>query len=137
VQRYQVALQCLPCHAERLHSVTYLGNVFASSTCTVCGETFRPRPDALVANYVRDFEHRLARKPGRMLSEARHHPLSFVLHYLPRGLVSKPREVLAEWETLVRMNHDAGQAHTAPMAGVPASGRIRNRPDAAVSPADR
>ena len=33
--------------------------------------------------------------------------------------------------------YDAGQAHTAPMAGVPASGRIRNRPDAAVSPADR
>ena len=114
MQRYQVALQCLPCHAERLHSVTYLGNVFASSTCTVCGETFRPRPDALVANYVRDFEHRLARKPGRMLSEARHHPLSFVLHYLPRGLVSKPREVLAEWETLVRINQDAGREQLPP-----------------------
>jgi len=118
VQRYQVALQCLPCHAERLHTVTYLGNVFASSTCTVCGETFRPRPDALVANYVRDFEHRLARKPGRMLSHARHHPLSFVLHYLPRGLVSKPREVLAEWETLVRLNQDAGREHRRPVSPV-------------------
>jgi len=72
-----------------------------------------------------------------MLDEARHHPLSFVLHYLPRGLVSKPREVLAEWETLVRMNHAAGRAHTAPMAGVPASGRIRDRSDATVSPVDR
>jgi hypothetical protein len=107
VQRYLVALQCLPCGAERLHNVTYLGNVFASVTCTACGETFRPRSDVLVTNYVRDFEHRLARKPGRMLSEARHHPLSFVMHYLPRGLVSKPREVLAEWETLVRIKQDA------------------------------
>ena len=35
-----------------------------------------------------------------------------MLHYLPRGLVSKPREVLAEWETLVRMNQDAGREHT-------------------------
>jgi hypothetical protein len=111
VQRYRDALQCLPCRTERLHNVTYLGNVFASATCTVCGETFRPRSEMLVANYVRDFEHRLARKPGRMLSEARHHPLSFVLHYLPRGLVSKPREVLAEWETLVRMNQDASREH--------------------------
>lgn len=110
MQRYQVALQCLPCQTERLHTVTYLGNVFASATCTVCNEAVRPRPDVLVANYVRDFEHRLARKPGRMLSEARHHPLSFVLTYLPRGLVSKPREVLAEWETLVRTTHDASRA---------------------------
>jgi hypothetical protein len=109
VQRYLVALQCIPCRTERLHNVTYLGNVFASATCTDCGETFRPRPDLLIAKYVRDFEHRLARKPGRMLTEARRHPLSFVLHYLPRGLVSKPREVLAEWETLVRINQDAGR----------------------------
>jgi hypothetical protein len=110
VQRYQVALQCIPCRAERLHAVTYLGSVFASATCSVCGESVRPRTDTLVAEYVRDFEHRLARKPGRMLHRARRHPLSFVFHYLPRGLVSKPREVLEEWETLVRMNATAGRA---------------------------
>ncbi len=114
MQRYLVALQCVPCRTERLHNMTYLGNVLASATCTVCGETLRPRPDVLVANYVRDFEHRLARKPGRMLTEARRHPLSFVLHYLPRGLVSKPREVLAEWETLVRINQDAGREQLPP-----------------------
>ena len=114
MQRYLVALQCVPCRTERLHNMTYLGNVLASATCTACGETFRPRPDVLVANYVRDFEHRLARKPGRMLTEARRHPLSFVLHYLPRGLVSKPREVLAEWETLVRINQDAGREQLPP-----------------------
>jgi hypothetical protein len=37
-----------------------------------------------------------------------------VLHYLPRGLVSKPREVLAEWETLVRINQDAGREQLPP-----------------------
>src|SRR6185312_6070718 len=41
VQRYLVALQCVPCQTERLHNMTYLGNVLASATCTVCGETFR------------------------------------------------------------------------------------------------
>jgi hypothetical protein len=107
VQRYVVALQCLPCQRERLHSVTYLGNVFASVTCTVCGETLRPHVEALVADYVRDFERRLARKPGRMLTRARHHPVSFVFQYLPHGLVSKPREVFAEWATLMRMNQAA------------------------------
>ena len=104
MQRYLVALKCLPCGTERPHTVTYLGNVFASAVCSVCGETVRPRPDVLVAEYVRDFEHRLIRKPGRMLGHARRHPIFFMLHYLPRGLVSKPREVLAEWETLARVN---------------------------------
>jgi hypothetical protein len=81
-----------------------VGSVFASATCTTCGESFRPRPEALIAEYVRDFELRLLRKPGRMLDHARRNPLSFVFHYLPRGLVSKPREVFQEWETLARSN---------------------------------
>lgn len=111
MQRYLVALRCVPCQRERLHSVTYLGSVFASATCTVCGETLRPHVETLVADYVRDFERRLARKPGRMLTHARHDPVSFVFQYLPHGLVSKPREVFAEWAALMRMNQ-AAQAHT-------------------------
>lgn len=110
MQRYLVALECPRCRTERAHAVTYLGSVFASSMCTVCGETVRPRPDILVAEYVRDFEHRLIRKPGRMLHQARRHPIFFMFHYLPRGLVSKPREVLAEWETLARGNPPAPTA---------------------------
>jgi len=109
MQRYLVALQCIPCGTERLHRVTYLGNVFASAICTVCGETVRPRPDVLVANYVHDFELRLVRKPGRMLTHARRHPLSFVFHYLPRGLVNTPREVFEEWEALARLNASPGR----------------------------
>ena len=104
MQRYLVALQCLPCRTERPHAVTYLGSVFASAVCTVCGTTVRPRPDVLIAEYVRDFEHRLIRKPGRMLGHARRHPIFFMFHYLPRGLVSKPREVFEEWEALARVN---------------------------------
>jgi len=106
VQRYLVALECPHCRTERAHALTYLGSVFASSVCTVCGEMVRPRPDILIAEYVRDFEHRLIRKPGRMLHQARRHPMFFMFHYLPRGLVSKPREVLAEWETLARGRPD-------------------------------
>ncbi len=59
MQRYLVALRCLPCQRERLHSVTSLGSGFASA----------------------------------------------------HGLVSKPREVFAEWAALMRMNQ-AAQAHT-------------------------
>lgn len=107
MQRYLTGLRCTHCRTERPHAVTYLGNVFASATCTVCGETFRPRTEVLIADYVRDFEHRIARKPGRMLTHARRHPLFFMFHYLPRGLVSKPREVLREWEVLARSNQAA------------------------------
>ena len=114
MQRYLVGLECLRCGTERRHTVTYLGSVLASATCTVCGETLRPRTDVLVADYVRDFEHRLARKPGRMFDEARRHPVSFVFHYLPRGLVKKPREVFAEWETLLRLNAAAAREPGAP-----------------------
>ena len=60
MQRYQVALHCIPCRAERLHAVTYLGSVFASATCSVCGESVRPRTDTLVAEYVRDFNQHLS-----------------------------------------------------------------------------
>ena len=109
MQKYLVALRCIPCDMERPHHVTYLGNVLASVVCAVCGEALCPRVDVLVADYVRDFEHRLIRKPGRMLTQARRHPLSFVFGYLPRGLMCKPREVLEEWETLVRLNQAAGQ----------------------------
>ena len=104
MQRYLASLRCTRCEVERPHAVTYLGNVFASATCTVCATTFRPRADVLIADYVRDFEHRIARKPGRMLHQARRSPFFFVFHYLPRGLVSKPREVLQEWEVLARSN---------------------------------
>jgi hypothetical protein len=64
----------------------------------------RPRPDVLVASYVHDFEQRLARKPGRMITNARRNPVSFIFHYLPRGLVNKPREVFEEWETLAHLS---------------------------------
>jgi hypothetical protein len=114
VQRYLVALQCISCGTERLHAITYLGSIFASATCAVCGETFRPRTDVLVANYVRDFEHRLVRKPVRMLHEARRHPVSFVFHYLPRGLVRKPREVFEEWEALVRLSGPRQRGSSSP-----------------------
>jgi hypothetical protein len=100
LQRYLTTLRCARCGADRPHTVTYLGTVFASATCGVCQETFRPRADNLIADYVRDFEHRIARKPGRMLNQARRHPFFFVFHYLPRGLVNKPREVLRELEAL-------------------------------------
>jgi hypothetical protein len=109
VQRYLVDLECVACRTERLHNVTYLGSVVASVTCTICGESLRPRPEILIADYVRDFELRLVRKPGRMLRKARRHPVSFMFHYLPRGLVNKPREVLQEWEALARINTAAGR----------------------------
>ncbi len=123
MQRYVTALRCTRCRTERPHTVTYLGNVFASATCTACGETFRPRAEVLIADYVRDFEHRLARKPGRMLNQARRDPFFFVFHYLPRGLVSKPREVFEEWEVLARTNQEAAHPPRRPVGGRPTAGR--------------
>jgi hypothetical protein len=53
-------------------------------------------------HYLRDLEHRVARKPAKMLHRARTHPAEFVLHYLPRGLWYKPGEVPREWAELSR-----------------------------------
>ena len=74
----------------------------ASVVCDDCGEALRPRPDVLMAEYVRDFESRLVRKPRRMLSVARQHPLSFVFSYLPRGLISNPGAAREEGEMRAR-----------------------------------
>ena len=41
MQRHLVVLSCASCGTQRLHSVTYLGSVFASATCTVCGGRLR------------------------------------------------------------------------------------------------
>jgi len=116
MQRYVTDLQCRRCRTDRPHTVTYLGNVLASVSCSVCGTTLRPAPDKLLADYVRDFELRLIRKPGRMLHHARRHPFTFVFHYLPRGLVSKPREVLEEWGTLARTSQEATLDDRRPVA---------------------
>ena len=61
-----------------------------------------------------------------MLHHARRRPLFFVFRYLPRGLVSKPREVLAEWEELVRAGTSeqvvgTGRQSRSPMSPSPSS----------------
>jgi hypothetical protein len=116
MQRYVTDLQCLRCRTDRLHHVIYLGNVLASVSCSVCGATLRPAQDRLLADYVRDFELRLIRKPGRMLHHARRHPISFMFHYLPRGLVSKPRDILEEWGALARTSQVAALDDRRPVA---------------------
>jgi hypothetical protein len=107
MQRYVVALQCRRCRSERAHAVTYLGNVIACIACERCGASLGPRPDVLLERYLRDFGHRLADKPGKMLHHAKRHPVEFLLHYLPLGLIRKPGEIIREWEELARRDAQA------------------------------
>jgi hypothetical protein len=102
MQRFVVLLQCHRCGNERAHAVTYLGTIIASITCSACGSAIGPRPDVLLERYLRDFELRLAGKPGKMLRHARQHPVEFLFHYLPLGLIRKPGEILREWKVLAR-----------------------------------
>jgi hypothetical protein len=37
-----------------------------------------------------------------MLRHARQHPVEFLFHYLPLGLIRKPGEILREWGVLAR-----------------------------------
>jgi hypothetical protein len=102
MQRYVVCFRCLQCGNERAHAVTYLGTIIAGITCSGCGRVVGPRPDVLLERYVRDFELRLAGKPGKMLRHARQRPVDFLFHYLPVGLIRKPGEILREWKVLAR-----------------------------------
>jgi hypothetical protein len=108
MQRYNVLLHCLHCQREQPHVATYLGNVVASISCSRCPTAFRTPPELLRKQYLRDFELRLARKPGKMLHHAKKHPVEFLFHYMPRGLVHKPAEVFREWGALNRIISTAG-----------------------------
>src|SRR5919197_619872 len=112
MQRYVVALQCRRCGSERAHAVTYLGNVIACIACSRCGTSLGPRPDDLLERYLRDFELRIAGKPGKMLRHARQRPVEFLVHYLPMGLVRKPVEILREWMVLARATSARSLRHS-------------------------
>jgi hypothetical protein len=100
VERYRTLLQCATCRGEQVHEVTYLGTVIACIRCSCCGERVGPAPAVLIDRYVRDFEWRVIRKPGKVLRHAKRHPIEFWLHYLPHGLLHKPGEILKELGTL-------------------------------------
>jgi hypothetical protein len=108
MQRYVVSLQCHRCGSERAHAVVYLGTIIACITCSQCGTVVAPRPDVLLERYLRDFEGRLAGKPGKMLRHARQRPVDFLFHYLPLGLIRKPGEILREWKVLVSASSTPG-----------------------------
>ena len=102
MHRYLVPLQCMNCGTEQLHALAYIGHVIATIRCSHCSKTFGPAREDLIGQYVRDFELRLIQKPGKMLHHAGHRPVDFVFHYLAKGLMCKPLEVLSEWEVLAR-----------------------------------
>ena len=123
MQRFVVLLQCHRCGNERAHAVTYLGTIIASITCSACGSAIGPRPDVLLERYLRDFELRLAGKPGKMLRHARQRPVEFLFHYLPLGLIRKPGEILRELEVLARTTSARPLRHSKCVRGSQGSGR--------------
>jgi hypothetical protein len=102
MHRYFVPLQCMDCGIEQVHAVAYIGHVIASIRCSHCSKTLGPAREVLIGQYVRDFEARLIKKPGKMLHHAKQRPVDFVFHYLPQGVMCKPLEILGEWEVLAR-----------------------------------
>jgi hypothetical protein len=129
MQRFVVLLQCHRCGNERAHAVTYLGTIIASITCSACGSAVGPRPDVLLERYLRDFELRLAGKPGKMLRHARQRPVEFLFHYLPLGLIRKPGEILREWEVLARTTSGRPLRHSSctRSSRSGAAGHVRSR----------
>lgn len=125
MQRYVVSLQCHRCGSERAHAVVYLGTIIACITCSECGTVVAPRPDVLLERYLRDFEVRIAGKPGKMLRHAKERPVDFLFHYLPLGLIRKPGEILREWSVLVRAT-SGGPART-PGCADPRRARVADR----------
>jgi hypothetical protein len=91
-------LTCSSCGVEADHELRYTGRLLHS---TECGHVVRHDQRDLYVAYLRDLEHRVTSKPGRLLRAAVREPGAFA-RGLPRAVLRQPAKLAAEVWTLLR-----------------------------------
>ena len=94
-------LTCVACRKEGPHELVTAGRLLQSTRCLACGHVVRHEQRDLMAAYLRDLEHRVLTKPGRMARRAVREPLTFVRE-LPGALLRQPAKFASELSALLR-----------------------------------
>lgn len=92
-------LHCAQCDQETLHTLVYAGRLLVSSTCQVCQMQVKHEPGDLRVHYIKDLEHRIVTKPGRLWRRFWAAPLA-LLWTLPKKIMQQPRKLWNEVKTL-------------------------------------
>lgn len=93
-------LECGTC-GEQPHRLTYIHDRLLKITCERCGHSTQMPRDLVLGGYVRDFQGRLGRLPGKVAFGVTHKPVRFMLT-LPVKAVNKVGQVLHEIRQLAR-----------------------------------
>lgn len=94
-------LTCVACRLEGPHELVTAGRLLQSTRCLACGHVVRHEQRDLMAAYLRDLEHRVLTKPGRMARRAVREPVTFARE-LPGALLRQPAKFAGELRALLR-----------------------------------
>ena len=94
-------LTCSACGQSTEHTLRYTGRLLHSTRCSVCGQVVRHEQRDLYSAYLRDLEHRVFSKPGRLVRAATREPGTFLLG-LPKAVLRQPIKIAREIWTVWR-----------------------------------
>lgn len=94
-------LHCAHCDMETLHTVVYAGRLLVSTTCQNCQTQVKHQPGDLRVAYIKDLEHRISTKPGRLWRKFWKSPFSLMWNF-PRKSLQQPGKILSEIKKLFK-----------------------------------
>lgn len=94
-------LHCSHCGLETLHTLIYAGRLLVSTTCQNCQRQVKHDPGDLRVAYIKDLEHRISTKPGRLWKRFWSAPLSIMWNF-PRKSMQQPGKIFGEIKKLFK-----------------------------------
>lgn len=97
--KQRVVLSCSNCNRETEHEVHYAGRILAHAKCLACGTVMAQSSNELRKNYIKDLEHRIATKPGRLVRRILSDP-KYLFTGIPKAIADQPKKFLDETREL-------------------------------------